>query len=51
MPRRSNDLIEPAVEAILNTARTGKIGDGKAFISRIDNAIGIRNEQRGMAAR
>jgi nitrogen regulatory protein P-II 1 len=45
-----DDLVEPAVEAILNTARTGKIGDGKIFLSRIDDAIRIRNEQRGVAA-
>ncbi|MGA2989573.1 MAG: P-II family nitrogen regulator [Candidatus Korobacteraceae bacterium] len=45
-----DDLVEPAVQAILNTARTGKIGDGKIFLSRVDDAIRIRNEQRGVAA-
>jgi nitrogen regulatory protein P-II 1 len=45
-----DDLAQPVVEAILNTARTGKIGDGKIFLSRVDDAIGIRNEQRGVAA-
>jgi len=45
-----DDLVEPAVQAILNTARTGKIGDGKIFLSRVDDAIRIRNEQQGVAA-
>lgn len=45
-----DDLVGPAVQAILNTARTGKIGDGKIFLSRIDDAIRIRNAQRGVAA-
>ena len=45
-----DDLVEPAVQAILKTARTGEIGDGKVFLSRIDDAIRIRNEQRGVAA-
>ncbi len=45
-----DDLVEPAVQTIVNTARTGKIGDGKVFLSRVDDAIRIRNEQRGVAA-
>jgi nitrogen regulatory protein P-II 1 len=39
-----------AVETILSTAKTGKIGDGKIFLSKIDDAIRIRNEERGEAA-
>jgi nitrogen regulatory protein P-II 1 len=35
------------VQAIANAARTGKIGDGKIFLSRIDEAIRIRNDERG----
>jgi nitrogen regulatory protein P-II 1 len=35
------------VEAILKSAKTGKIGDGKIFLSRIEEAIRIRNEERG----
>jgi len=31
-------------------ARTGKIGDGKIFLSRVDDAIRIRNEERGDSA-
>ena len=42
-----DDLKDKAVEAILRTARTGRIGDGKIFISRIDEAIRIRNDERG----
>jgi nitrogen regulatory protein P-II 1 len=45
-----DELVEKAVAAIVNTARTGKIGDGKVFLSRVDEAIRIRNEERGVAA-
>ncbi len=45
-----DELVEQAVQAILNTARSGKIGDGKIFLSKVDEAIRIRNEQRGTAA-
>jgi nitrogen regulatory protein P-II 1 len=45
-----DELVEKAVAAIINTARTGKIGDGKVFLSRVDEAIRIRNEERGVAA-
>ena len=38
---------DKAVSAILGAARTGHIGDGKIFISRIDEAIRIRNDERG----
>jgi nitrogen regulatory protein P-II 1 len=43
-------LVDPAVEAILGAAKTGKIGDGKIFIYPVDEAIRIRNEERGEAA-
>ncbi len=43
-------LVDKAVEAILGAARTGKIGDGKIFLSRIDEAIRIRNDERGEGA-
>ncbi|MGA7335841.1 MAG: P-II family nitrogen regulator, partial [Candidatus Sulfotelmatobacter sp.] len=39
-----------AVQAILVAARTGKIGDGKIFLTRVDDAIRIRNEERGEGA-
>jgi len=43
-------LVEKAEQAIVNAARTGKIGDGKIFRSRIDEAIRIRNDERGEGA-
>ncbi len=46
----SDDMLEKAVGAIISTARTGRIGDGKIFISRIDEAIRIRNDERGEIA-
>jgi|SRR5689334_3272435 nitrogen regulatory protein P-II 1 len=45
-----DDLVEKAVQAIAAAARTGKIGDGKIFLSRIDDAIRIRNDERGETA-
>ena len=38
---------ETVVQAILGAARTGRIGDGKIFISRVEEAIRIRNDERG----
>ena len=46
----SEELVEKAVQTIIASARTGKIGDGKIFLSRIDEAIRMRNEERGVAA-
>jgi nitrogen regulatory protein P-II 1 len=45
-----DELVEKAIHAILSSARTGKIGDGKIFISKIDEAIRIRNDERGSSA-
>jgi len=45
-----DDLVDKAINAILASAKTGKIGDGKIFVSRIDDAIRIRNEERGQSA-
>ncbi len=45
-----DDMVDKAVQAILSSARTGKIGDGKIFLSRVDEAVRIRNEERGEAA-
>jgi nitrogen regulatory protein P-II 1 len=44
------ELLEKAVQAIITATRTGKIGDGKIFVSGIDEAIRIRNGDRGAAA-
>ena len=45
-----DELVDSAVDAIIKTAATGKIGDGKIFLSKIDEAIRIRNQERGAAA-
>jgi nitrogen regulatory protein P-II 1 len=43
-------LVAKAIAAITGAARTGKIGDGKIFLSRIDDAVRIRNDERGETA-
>lgn len=43
----ADELVEKVVQAITTAARTGKIGDGKIFLSRIDEVIRIRNDERG----
>ena len=42
--------VEAAIEAILNAAKTGKIGDGKVFVSTIDDARRIRTSESGDSA-
>jgi nitrogen regulatory protein P-II 1 len=46
----SDEMLEAAVQAIITTARSGAIGDGKIFISKVDEAIRIRNDERGEIA-
>jgi nitrogen regulatory protein P-II 1 len=46
----SDNRLDEATEAILKAARTGKIGDGKIFISDVAEVIRIRNDERGEAA-
>jgi nitrogen regulatory protein P-II 1 len=46
----SDDRVEAAIQAIIQAARTGTIGDGKIFVSKVDEAIRIRNEERGEIA-
>lgn len=43
-------IVEKTVQAIVTAARTGKIGDGKIFLSKVDEAIRIRNDERGEGA-
>jgi nitrogen regulatory protein P-II 1 len=43
-------LVDQIVDAIIKNAATGKIGDGKIFVSKVDEAIRIRNQERGAAA-
>jgi nitrogen regulatory protein P-II 1 len=45
-----DDTADRLVHIIMEAARTGKIGDGKIFLSRIDEAIRIRNDERGEGA-
>lgn len=42
-----DERVEQVIEAIVQTAHTGKIGDGKIFVSPIDDAIRIRTGERG----
>jgi nitrogen regulatory protein P-II 1 len=46
----ADDMVEKAVLAIVTAARTGKIGDGKIFLSKVEDAIRIRNDERGDSA-
>jgi nitrogen regulatory protein P-II 1 len=45
-----DDVVEKVVQAITSAARTGTIGDGKIFLTKIDDAIRIRNDERGDGA-
>jgi len=45
-----DNLVNPVIDAIVKTASTGKIGDGKIFVSKVDEVIRIRNQERGVAA-
>jgi nitrogen regulatory protein P-II 1 len=46
----ADKMVDQVVQAIASAARTGKIGDGKIFLSRVDEAIRIRNDERGEGA-
>jgi nitrogen regulatory protein PII len=45
-----DDRAQPVVEAILRSARTGKIGDGKVFVADVEQAVRIRTDERGAEA-
>lgn len=45
-----DDIVDKTLDTIMKTAYTGKIGDGKIFLYKVENAIRIRNGQRGLAA-
>ena len=45
-----DELLEAATQAIVRAAKTGKIGDGKVFISQVDDVIRIRTDEHGDAA-
>ena len=46
----SDDVVEHAVEAIVKAARTGKIGDGKIFVTPVEQVIRIRTGETGADA-
>ena len=46
----ADEMVEKTVQAIVKAARTGKIGDGKIFLTKVDDAIRIRNDERGDSA-
>jgi nitrogen regulatory protein P-II 1 len=46
----SDDQVERVVEAIVKAARTGKIGDGKIFVSNVEQVVRIRTGETGDAA-
>jgi len=46
----SEELLEQSIEAIINAANTGKIGDGKIFVSNIEQTIRIRTGETGTEA-
>lgn len=45
-----DDMLDRAIEAILQAAQTGRIGDGKIFISSVEDAIRVRTGERGKEA-
>jgi nitrogen regulatory protein P-II 1 len=46
----SDEHLDAAVAAIVKAAKTGKIGDGKVFVSNIEEAVRIRTEEKGVSA-
>jgi nitrogen regulatory protein P-II 1 len=46
----AENQVDAAIDAILKTASTGKIGDGKIFLSKVEETIRIRNQERGVVA-
>src|SRR6267143_3221497 len=47
---REDKLVDPVIDVIIKNAATGKIGDGKIFLYKVEEAIRIRNQERGVAA-
>jgi nitrogen regulatory protein PII len=46
----ADSVVQSAVDAIVKAAKTGKIGDGKVFVSTIEDVLRIRTEERGERA-
>jgi nitrogen regulatory protein PII len=45
-----DDILDKAIDVIMKSAYTGKIGDGKIFLYKVENAIRIRSGEWGVAA-
>ena len=45
-----DEKLDDAISAIIKSAKTGKIGDGKVFVSTVEEAVRIRTEEKGVAA-
>ena len=45
-----DEMVELVINEIVNSAKTGKIGDGKIFVSSLDEVVRIRTEERGSEA-
>ncbi|HBR67425.1 MAG TPA: P-II family nitrogen regulator [Opitutae bacterium] len=45
-----DDIVDAAVQAIVNAAKTGKIGDGKVFVIPVESAVRIRTDEDGSEA-
>jgi nitrogen regulatory protein PII len=50
LPKIKIEMAEAVVEAIIKAARTGKLGDGKVFVSALEDAIRIRTQEKGVNA-
>ena len=46
----NDDLVERTIDAIVEAAKTGKIGDGKIFVTPLDNSVRIRTGESGASA-
>ena len=45
-----DDLVDQVIDALVESARTGKIGDGKIFVTNLENVVRIRTSESGSAA-
>jgi nitrogen regulatory protein P-II 1 len=45
-----DELVEKIIDAIVSTAFTGNVGDGKIFVSNVEDAVRVRTKDRGVAA-
>jgi nitrogen regulatory protein P-II 1 len=46
----ADDMVEPAMDAIIKAAHTGKIGDGKIFVTNVEQVLRIRTGETGESA-